>query len=154
MVAALALTGCSQNVGPGPDPILAASLRQAPTSVQIGEATLTLHAYLWRDFMPGPGMSPAGSPLMGSFMIRAQDPAIHPPVTFEALWVVNGAMVWSATLEGNPLADPAPGTILTMARNGPKWPTGATVDVIARVGLADGGTRLIRVAGVVIQRTD
>lgn len=148
IIAALALLGCSGNAGPDTNPALAARLRKAPTSVQVGEATLTLSAALWRDFEPP--AQPGGSPLIGSFTISTQNPAIYPQVTFDALWVVNGTMVWSATLENNPLADPAPGMILKMARNVPKWTPGTTGDVIAQVGLTDGSSRLIRVAGVLI----
>lgn len=152
LVALLAL-GCSSQ-GPQTNPVLAANLRKAPTTVQVGEATLQLSAYLWRDFMPGPEMLAAnGSPLMGSFAIRTQSPAIHPPVTFDALWVVNGADIWTAKLENNPLADPAPGTIPKIARNGPRWATGITVDVIAQVGLGNGTKKLIRTS-VTIVRTE
>ena len=154
LVAALLLAGCSGNTGPRTDPVLATNLRQAPTSVQIGPVTLHLSAYLWRDFMPGPQMSPMnGSALMGTFVLSTQDPAVFVPVTFDALWVVNGEEIWSAKLENNPLVDVVPGTILKVARDGPRWATGITVDVVARVGLTDGTKRLIRVS-TVIQRTE
>lgn len=95
--------------------------------------------------------APGPSTLRGSFAIRTQSPEIFPPVTFDALWVVNGESVWKADIRYDPLADPAPGTILKIAENDPKWPSGTAVDVIAQVGLTDGSKRLLRVSGVVIQ---
>ena len=151
---ALAFTACSHGTEPTTDPVLAGNLRQAPTSVQVGEATLHLSAYLWRDFTPGPQMSPVnGSPLMGTFTIATQSSTIYPPVTFDALWVINGEEIWTAKLEDNPLVDPMPGTILKIARNGPRWDTGITVDVVAQVRLADGTKRLIRTS-TTINRTE
>ena len=149
LIASLMISGCSNNVGPETNSALAASLRKAPTSVQVGEAILSLSASVWRE--PLPVRSPGPSTLRGSFAIRTQSPDIFPPVTFDALWVVNGATVWTADIHFDPLADPAPGTILKVAENGPTWPSGITVDVIAQVGLTDGSKRLLRAGGVVIQ---
>jgi hypothetical protein len=149
LVTMLTLSACSNGVGPESNAVLAANLRKVPTSVRVGEATLSLSASLWRD--PLPVTSPGPSSLRGSFAIRTQSPTIFPPVTFDALWVVNGASVWKADIHFDPLADPAPGTILKVVENGPKWPSGTAVDVIAQVGLTDGSKRLLRASGLVIQ---
>ena len=150
--AVVALLGCSDSVGVGSNPALAAQLRKAPTSLQLGPVTLTAAAYLWRDFMPVSESN--GMPLAGVFTVRTQDPSIHMPVNLDAAWVLNGDMVWKAPLEFDPLLDPAPGSIVMKAYNGPKWAPGTIVDVVVQVSATDGSPRFIRVAGVVIQRTD
>lgn len=145
--AALALitSACSRSTAPSADSPTLTTLRSAPASAKVGEKTLVLSAYLWRDFMPP---VPAGGPPTTLVVsIATSDSAVAPNVTLDAAWVVNGSDVWSPALEFDPLVDPYPNTILKFGRNGPKWEPGTTVDVVVRVRAPDGRSYLIRSAG-------
>lgn len=134
---ALALVGCGDRrhttapiiefPGPAPDPVL-----QAPEEAVIGGVTFRLGAYLWRDFMP---LSPPdGSPLNAELQISAADAAPIPQgVRVDRIWVLRGDSYWTTrTLEERPGA-PADPTLRSVARGGPKWGPGITVDVVARL---------------------
>lgn len=52
------------------------ALAAAPLSVAVGDTTLLLETYLWRDFMPGPDIRPDGGPLRAVFRVLTGDGGI------------------------------------------------------------------------------
>ena len=138
-------TACVDATAPDANTPTLATLRSAPSSVKVGETTVVLSAYLWRDFMP---VIPAGGPPTTLIVsVASSDSSVAPAVELEAAWVVNGKEVWTPVLEFNPLVDPYPNTILKFGYNGPKWTPGTLVDVIVRVRDSTGRAYLIRSAG-------
>lgn len=152
-LAAILLAGCVDITAPDNDTPTELTLREAPTSVSVGEKILVLRTSLWRDFMPI--APPDGQPMAGVFSVETDDRSPFPPgVTIERAWVLNGSVAWAPELTHDPLIDPGPWQRLMIGRNGPKWGPGITVEVIVEIGFADGSRRLLRQPDVVIQRTD
>jgi hypothetical protein len=86
---------------------------------------------MWRDFMPI--SPPDGRPLAAVLTIRTEDGSPVPPtITADTSWVIHDADVWTAAVEERPRAETAP-AYEVIARNGPKWGPGITVDVVVRL---------------------
>jgi hypothetical protein len=127
-------------------------LASAPTRVSVAGKSLTLATSLWRDFQP---IAPAdGRPLVAVLQVKTDDRSDVPrSVQCDTVWVLNGAETWSAVpREECSRADTAPVYEL-VARNGPKWGPGISVDVVVRLRDAEGRPFLLRAAKQVIQAT-
>ena len=152
---AASLAACSTRSEP-PAPVgeEAAALRVAPLSAEVGGRSFTLSSFLWRDFMPGPDASANGRPLVVIATVAATDKSALPvDLTVDGLWVVNGDQVWRGTpREEQPRTDPT--KVEVVAREGPRWGPGITVDVIVRLRGAGGRSALLRAAAQPINRTD
>jgi hypothetical protein len=126
----------------GPSEEELAELRTAPTSIPIDGHPFELNVYLSRDFQP---ISPAdGKPLVA--VVRL--PEHLADVRVQQLWVLFGGEVWTSD------ADRVPGTQDWVARGGPRWGPGVTVDVVARLREGNGKQVLVRAIGRPIERTD
>lgn len=151
VLAALALASCADDpAGPGDT---AAELRAAPLSVDIDGRSLSLEAHLWRDFMPI--APPQGRPLAAVLRVHAS--AGTPPAGLEAIavWVVFGDQLWATeTLEIRPPDGSGQPYLEVVARDGPTWGPGVTVDVIVRLRDSARRTYLLRAANQPIGRTD
>jgi len=113
----------------------------------------SLTSYLWRDFMPVIGDDSLHTSLTAAIRVAADD-SLALPATLSAdrIWVINGDDVWESDFSGEPypLSDCA---FECVARGGPFWETGITVDVVVR--LVENGTEiLVEASDVVIHRTD
>jgi hypothetical protein len=138
----LFLIGCSQQPT-APDPV-DPDLNAAPTSVIVSGKTLTLAAWLGRDFMPI--SPPDGKPLGGVLTVRTADGSVVPAdVRAETAWVVLGVDVWSAApREERSRSDTAP-VYEVVVREGPKWGPGVDVDVVVRLRTGNGAAYLLSV---------
>jgi hypothetical protein len=134
-------------------PLPVADLAAASSSVVINGQQLTLVASLWRDFMPV--APPDGQPLAA--ILRVQAPGgVRISSTFhvDAAWLVNGGEVWATGVGDERIETQSPMYYEVIARDGPKWAPGASVDVVVRIRESSGTTYLLRAAGQRIQRTD
>jgi hypothetical protein len=122
-------------------------------SVAVGGQTLVLTTYLWRDFQPV--SPPDGKPLVA--ILRVQT-LTRTPLTssfsVDGAWITNGTDVWAPNVVQENIATPGNAYYEVVARDGPKWGPGVTVDVVVRIREASGTTQLLRVAGQLIARTD
>lgn len=148
---AAVLAGCG-GASPGSPTPLPTDLASAPTRISIAGKTLTLDASLWRDFMPI--SPPDGKPLGVVLQVRTDDSSPVPAaIRGDMLWVLKGSDTWSAVpreersrTETSPLYE-------LVARDGPKWGPGISVDVVIRLLDGNGRTYLLRVADRPIQGT-
>lgn len=127
-----------------------AELRAVPMEAVVDGRTLYVESYLWRDYMPI--TPPEGKPLTALFRVRAREGGAAPAVTVDSAWVVYGSSVW-ATAPRMEHAPATSGELELIARNGPLWPAGSTVDVVLRVRGSRGIT-LLRAPQQLIRRTD
>ena len=151
LTAVLVLDACSGSSPTSPSP-RPSDLAAAPTRVVLAGKSLALNASLWRDFMP---ISPAdGRPLTAVLQILSEDGADVPAtVSADMVWILNGADTWSTVpLEERSRNETAPIYEL-VARDGPNWGPGSTVDVVVRLRDAGGRDFLLRVANRPIQGT-
>ena len=127
-------------------------LAEAPTRVVLAGKSLALHALLWRDFMPI--SPPDGKPLVVVLQVRTEDGSEVPAIVrADMAWVLNGADAWSTVpREERSRSETAPVYEL-VARDGPKWGPGITVDVVIRLRDGGGPESLLRVADRPIQGT-
>jgi len=130
------------------EPALAApleTLRAAPETVSVGESVLRLETFIWRDFMPGPGATPDGSPMMASLRVISVDSQPIPSTLVADLgWIIWNDQVWEAPVVEDPPRQPGATELDLMMRGGPKWGPDIYVDAVVRVIGADGASRLLR----------
>ena len=133
---------------PTPDDLLS-----APSSLTINGRTYELRPDLWRDFMP---LSPPdGQPLIALVrLVEVDSLAIPSEVTMDYLWVVHGAETWATEFSEEDVPPPSANTIARIARGGPKWGPGVTVDVVARVRVGNSDVYSILSRDQMISRTD
>lgn len=126
-------------------------LLEAPEALTIGNQTIKLDSYLWRDFMPGP--TPGGSELIAALEFYVTDSTDFPgqlePIK---LFVILNNQQWETLLvEKQDSGDKY--SIIRIARDGPKW--GPKINVTVVVSLNDGDqTYLLKQSDVYINRTD
>jgi hypothetical protein len=108
---------------------------------------------MWRDFMPS--TTPGGKPLIAVVRLTAPKEDTFPAgIEARYLWVLSHDAIWRAALVlENPNAAP-PNAVETIARNGPKWGPGVTVDVVIGVRTPSDSLQLVRIKDAYIIRTD
>jgi hypothetical protein len=123
-------------------------LAAVPTTVSVDGVPLVVETSLWRDFQPI--CPPDGYPLIAMVRVRTVGSTPLPAnLTAERIALVRGDRAWVARpVRENPGNVDVPFEVV--ARNGPKWEPGITVEVILQ--FAD--SHLLRVPNQVIERTD
>jgi hypothetical protein len=127
-------------------------LQTAPEKIEVNGTEYTLETYLQRDFMPI--SPPDGSPLIALVKVKAPgETAISSKIDATRLWVVKGKEIWEtefANEEGSAIGD----TLKKIARDGPKWEPGISVDVVVRIiDLKSGKNYLLKASNQAIHRT-
>lgn len=144
-----------QSFQPGEIAVLAEmnTLLSAPETVEIDERQYVLETYLWRDFMPI--SPPEGKPLIASIRVTAKDEKAFPTtLKVDHLWVIKDTQqVWETDLSDEAKQITA-NKLETVARNGPKWMPGTTVDVVIRLVDENNRSYLLRASQQPIVRTD
>jgi hypothetical protein len=149
-ISLLTLAGCdSDAVGPLPP----SELRAAPLSVTLAGKVLVLEAYAWRNFEPV--IPEGGPPLDAALRITTADASPVPTtIRADAAWLLFGDEVWATEVAEQHNRFPGAAYFEVVARNGPHWPTGASVDVVVRVSEVGGRRYLLRAPGSVINRVE
>ena len=146
------LWGCGGGVATTPSSVTTSELAIAPTRVVFGGKSITLETSLWRDFQPF--APPDGKPLVALLQIKTEDGS-DVPATLRAdmVWVFNGMQSWSAVPEEQrPRPETSPVYEL-VARDGPQWGPGISVDVVVRLRSPDGRAFLLLAADQPIRAT-
>jgi hypothetical protein len=144
--------GCGGSSPTSPSRVGISELSSAPTRIVADGQSLTLAAFLWRDFMPI--SPPEGKPLVAVLQIRTDDgsPA-SVRINADTSWVIHDTEVWSATVEERPRAETTP-VYEVVARNGPKWGPDIAVDVVVRLVDSTGRAFLLRAPQQTIRATN
>ena len=146
----IGIGGCDADIV-APRALPPSELRAVPTSIALSGRTLVLETYLWRDFSPP--SPPNGVPLIAVLRVRTADGSPIPSsVTADGAWIVLGEDVWATAVAHEQRRDPTASSFAVVAREGPKWQPGATVDVIVCLREGDRHYRL-RAASQPIHRT-
>jgi hypothetical protein len=130
-------------------------LRNAATEVVLDGRSLSLSAYLWRDF--NPSSPPDGTPMIAVLKVATFDKKPFPSgVRMDRAWVLFGEQVWETSEFRDQVKSPpydkdswincsdSPVCEAT-ARNGPKWGPGVFVDVVVRLTDKEGRHHLLQV---------
>jgi hypothetical protein len=128
------------------------NLRAAPETLIVSGSKITAQASVWRDFMPTVPPTANGSELRGVVDLEPVDPGF-PASTPSRLfvWVVHGSEVWVGALTHE--GEGSMGGQRYTFGGGPRWDTGAKVDVV--VGIPSGKQpELIADRAVTIMRTE
>jgi hypothetical protein len=135
------------------DAQLALELKNEPETLTIDNSTYRLEAYLWRDFMPGPGQPENGTPLVSiNNLINTDSLPIPDDIVLTRQYVVNGDEVWSAEYSEVMLKEKY--ILEGMSKNGPRWDAGTEVEVICEfVNEATGDTHRIMAKNQKIEAT-
>jgi hypothetical protein len=151
LTAIVVLNACGGSSPTAPAP-LTSDLASAPTRVVLAGESLALDVSLWRDFM---SISPPdGQPLSAVLQVRTEDGSEVPAtVRADIVWVLNGADAWSTVPREERSRNETTPVYELVAREGPKWGPGITVDVVVRLHDINGFESLLRVANQPIQGT-
>jgi hypothetical protein len=147
-------------------PVSITDLRKAPTKVVLDGRSLSLSAYLWRDFMLSNFPAPDGSPMMAVLKVTTADKEPFPSgVRMDRAWVLFEEQVWEANEFRAQVKSPrydrdswincsnSPVCEVT-ARGGPKWGPDVFVDVVVRLIDREGRRYLLQARKQYVQRTD
>jgi hypothetical protein len=136
-------------------PVSVKQLRNAPAKIVLDGKSLSLSAYLWRDFSPG-AWGYNGSPLKLGLKVATTDKEAFPSgVRVERVWVLFGEQIWEASdfrSLRRGLSDNKEGWINCSVspvcevptRDGPQWSPGVFVDVVVRLIDKEGKHHLIQ----------
>jgi hypothetical protein len=113
--------------------------------VSFGGKAITFETSLWRDFQPI--TPPDGKPLVAILRIKTEDGSEVPgTLRADLVWVLNGDQTWSAVPQEERLRPETSPVYELVAREGPKWGPGISVDVVIRLRSPDGRAFLLRAA--------
>ena len=144
-------------------------LRNAPTEVVLDGRSLSLSAYLWRDFMPGIPPMIDGKPMIAVFKVATSDKKSFPGgVRIDRAWVLFGEQIWENSdfreqskdppnnkdSSGKWINCPDSPVCEAVARGGPKWGPGVFVDVVVRLTDREGRHHLLQARKQYVERTD
>jgi hypothetical protein len=141
-------------------------LRNAPTMVVVDNRSLHLSTYPWRDFNPGPGWGPDGSPMMVALKVTSADKQPLPSgVRMDRAWVLFGEQSWEVSdLRGRIAGQdhdkdlwincPVSPVCEVTVRGGPKWGPGVYVDVVVRLTDREGREHFLQAPNQYVLRSD
>jgi hypothetical protein len=143
-------------------------LRKAPAKVVLDGRSLSLSAYVWRDFMPSVQSMIDGKPMIAVFKVATSDKKSFPSgIRIERAWVLFGEQMWETSDFREQIGGPAnnkdssekwincsDATVCeAVARGGPKWGPGVFVDVVVRLSDREGRQHLLQAPKQYVQRT-
>lgn len=132
-----------------PDPRAAAGDR-----LELNGRVIVLEASLWRSFMPL--ADPADGDRNLHVALRVHDSAggeLPEGLEIAGLCVRRGSEEW-APPQLEYFRESHPDALTCVARGGPAWPIGESVDVFASVRRRDGPPTWLAARGVAVQRVD
>src|SRR4051794_22333740 len=120
------------------------ALRNAPDVIEMDGVPVQLEAEVWRDFMPTlypdeasrlqASATGPGQPMTARLRIRGRNGQQIPRgVSVDVAWVIWDDQIWESRASEDLPRDAANQTVSLHLGNGPKWPPGATVDIVVRV---------------------
>ena len=147
---ALLLVACAADPGRagGLSPEL---LRGVSEQAVQGGTQLSLEAEAWRSFQPITGES--GDPLIVVARLHGTAP-LGPQVQVDTLYVVRGSEIWVGRSVEEQARAAGGRDLEVVARNGPAWAAGDSIDVIAEVSTGGGKRVRLRSPRAAIQRVD
>ena len=145
------LTACSAGTSEPSVGGLPPAVRLAASSAVISGQSVSINAYLWRDFMPSTS-APNDTRLIASVTVRdGNGGPLSSGITGDSLWVLAHNDVWATAIQDQSRTTTS---LQLVARDGPLWEPGTHVDGVARLSDQSGHTAYVRVADLVITRTD
>lgn len=109
------------------DPALAAQLKASPETISIGDNSLLLETYLWRDFMPD-GNTEGSSLLCVNKLTGDAGTAIPDAISLKKQYVIKGNEIWIS--EYSEVRNSPANVLEGVVRDGPEWGPDINVDVV------------------------
>lgn len=132
LLATLLLAGCTEAPEPTLEPVEADWANGLPAQADLGGRTVSLRADAWRD-ADFEGIL-RGSGLIAMAMLTANGTDNFPEgVSVERAWFARDGWAWNTTPRMLRHQDGAPPRLAQLASGGPRWPVGATLDLVALV---------------------
>lgn len=148
---ALALAACSGRGDHPLGPAVPGDPAGISERVEVEGVPLILETYLWRDFMPI--APPDGQPLVAILRVRAADGSPLPAgLAIPSASVYYQGWQWASAPQESPATGPS--LLEAVARGGPKWGPGVTVDVVVRLARGGSPPVSLRASNQFIHRTD
>jgi hypothetical protein len=128
-------------------------LNSAKNPITIAGRNYKLESYIWQDSMPTIGVG-RGNGMIASVRIIAVDKQALPDKLLpDKLWVIRNSdkSVWETNFTDEPRI--SNDTIEMVARSGPQWSPGSSIQVVVRVKDQQGKNYLLRQSDEKIQQT-
>lgn len=127
ILVSLLIFGCKEDNDGFDNPLLASQLKLSKDTLLIGENTLALTTYVYRDFMPV--AEEDGSAMLSACKIADVDSIpFSSPLSLKKQYVINGDLVW--VTEIGEISTPSSFEQEGVSRGGPKWGPEINVDVV------------------------
>ena len=143
------VAGCSASTAPIVQ--VPQEVADAPNEIVVGNATLRLNVFPWRDFQPGVG--PTDTRLMAQFQIEVTGGSLPSGLRVERGWLVRENEAWISVPQQEGTASSAT-RVEYMSRGGPTWPVGTLVTGVLQLRDAANNSYLLRSSAQAIVRTD
>ncbi|WP_289028597.1 hypothetical protein [uncultured Paraglaciecola sp.] len=127
------LTLCSCESDKDYSQLTIAELNSVSTETDVGENTIILAPYLWRNFQPGGEES--NSNLRASVTLADVNYREITTLSTSYIYVINNDEIWFTKLTEQPQSTEQAYEIDFGAVDGPKWDTGIYVDVVVAFNL-------------------
>ncbi|MHB1262406.1 MAG: hypothetical protein ACYC2H_11905 [Thermoplasmatota archaeon] len=141
------LAGCAEAPEPPLEPVEPGWANDLPTQADVGGRTVSLSADAWRDADFEGILRGSGLLAMAVLTANGTDP-FPAGVSVERAWFVRDGWAWNTTLRMLRHQDGAPPRLAQLASGGPRWPVGATLDLVALVQGPGNVTVLLAVKAV------
>lgn len=130
------------------------ALGAVATRAEGPDGAFTLEVEAWRSYQPTMERPP-GDPMIAILRLRVEgERAIPGALSVDSVWLVRGADVERAQAREEQPRVAGAGMVEFVIRDGPRWPTGETMDVVVALGGLGGAPLLVRAPRVVIARVD
>jgi hypothetical protein len=122
----------------------------APNEIVVGNATLRLYVFPWRNFQP---VTSPDTRLITQFQIVVATGSLPSGLRAEKAWLVRENEAW-ITVPRQEAPPSSANKVEYMSRGGPTWPVGAVVMGVLLLRDAANNSYLLRSSAQAITRTD
>lgn len=111
---------------------LQSKINSALAEITIERIEYKAEAYVWRDFMPGPGDVHTGL-MSGNYLIRTDHQEIPDYIEMVKQYVIKDNSIWVSNYDKGEHPSAYPYKQVRVSRNGPKWEVGIEVEIGIKV---------------------
>lgn len=130
----------------------ASTLLAAPAQLEANGTSLSLEVEAWRSFQPTMDTIPRR--LIAVLRLHAMGAGVPGALGLDGVWLVHAGEVVRADAREEQPREAGARTVEFVLRDGPLWPPGDSLDVVASVTGIAASPRLLRAPRTVIARVD
>jgi len=149
--------GCGEEtptVPPSPPDVPLADLLAAPDTAAVDGQRFFIHAYPWRNFMPGPQANPNPPLTIILEVFEVDSLPVAAGIRADYCWAVRGVDVWGAVFTGEKGPSVPAHQMWRRANGGPTWTPGDSISVVVGMEGNDSTLVLVQQRGLVVEAAE